>query len=128
MANTFLSARGLDVGKSLCEHDLVATAREIEAKAKAAGCEIMLPIDALAAKEFKSHPGYRVADVSDIAADEMILDAGPKSIEAVIARLQTMKTLVWNGASPEHEKVSDTWLDIANYGIIGLLCHRQEWK
>ncbi len=97
MANTFLRARGLDVGKSLCEHDLVATAREIEAKAKAAGCEIMLPIDVLAAKEFKAHPGHRIADVSDIAADEMILDAGPKSIEAVIARLQTMRTLVWNG-------------------------------
>jgi phosphoglycerate kinase len=97
MANTFLRARGLDVGKSLCEHDLVATAREIEAKAKAAGCEIMLPVDVLAAKEFKAHPGHRIADVSDIAADEMILDAGPKSIEAVIARLQTMRTLVWNG-------------------------------
>jgi len=97
MANTFLSARGLDVGKSLCEHDLVATAREIEVKTKAAGCEIMLPIDVLAAKEFKAHPGHRIADVSDISADEMILDAGPKSIEAVIARLQTMRTLVWNG-------------------------------
>ena len=97
MANTFLRARGLDVGKSLCEHDLVATAREIEAKAKAAGCEIMLPVDALVAKEFKANPGHRVADVLDIAADEMILDAGPKSIEAVIARLQTTKTLVWNG-------------------------------
>lgn len=97
MANTFLRARGLDVGKSLCEHDLVATAREIEAKAKAAGCEIMLPVDALAAKEFKANPGHRIADVSDIAADEMILDAGPKSIDAVIARLQTTKTLVWNG-------------------------------
>jgi phosphoglycerate kinase len=91
MANTFLRARGLDVGKSLCEHDLVATAREIEAKAKAAGCEIMLPVDALAAKEFKANPGHRIADVSDIAADEMILDAGPKSIEAVIA------------TSPDHE-------------------------
>jgi phosphoglycerate kinase len=97
MANTFLSARGLDVGKSLCEHDLVATAREIEVKTKAAGCEIMLPIDVLAAQEFKAHPGHRIADVSDISADEMILDAGPKSIEAVIARLQTMRTLVWNG-------------------------------
>jgi phosphoglycerate kinase len=97
MANTFLSARGLDVGKSLCEHDLVATAREIEAKAKAAGCTILLPVDALAATEFKANPGHRVADVGDIEADEMILDAGPKSVEAVTARLQTMQTLVWNG-------------------------------
>lgn len=97
MANTFLAARGLDVGKSLCEKDLVATAREIEAKAKAAGCEIMLPVDALAATEFKANPGHRVAGVEDIAATEMILDAGPKSVEAVIARLQTIQTLVWNG-------------------------------
>jgi phosphoglycerate kinase len=97
MANTFLAARGHDVGKSLCEKDLLATAREIEAKAKAAGCEIMLPVDALAAREFKANPGHRVAAVGDIAGDEMILDAGPKSTEAVIARLRTMKTLVWNG-------------------------------
>jgi phosphoglycerate kinase len=97
MANTFLAARGLDVGKSLCEHDLAATAREIEAKAKAAGCTIMLPVDALAAKEFKPNPGHRVADVSAIAPDEMILDAGPKSVEALLARLATVKTLVWNG-------------------------------
>lgn len=97
MANTFLAARRLDVGKSLCEHDLVGTAREIETKAKAAGCTIVLPVDALAAKEFKANPGHRVADVSDIKADEMILDAGPKSIDAVIAHLQNTKTLVWNG-------------------------------
>ncbi|MCU0883696.1 MAG: phosphoglycerate kinase [Beijerinckiaceae bacterium] len=97
MANTFLAARGLSVGTSLCEHDLVATAREIEAKAAAAGCTILLPVDALAAKAFKANPGHRVADVSDIGADEMILDAGPKSVEAVIARLQSTRTLVWNG-------------------------------
>ena len=97
MANTFLASRGLDVGKSLCEHDLVASAREIEAKAKAAGCTILLPVDALAATKFKANPGHRVADVNDIKRDEMILDAGPKSVEAVIARLQTTRTLVWNG-------------------------------
>jgi phosphoglycerate kinase len=97
MANTFLAARGLDVGKSLCERDLVATAREIEAKAAAIGCTILLPVDALAAKEFKANPGHRIAPVSDIKADEMILDAGPRSAEAVIARLQTTRTLVWNG-------------------------------
>ncbi len=97
MANTFLAARGLDVGKSLCERDLVATAREIEAKAMAAGCTILLPVDALAAKEFKANPGHRVAPVSDIKADEMILDAGPVSVEAVITCLQTTETLVWNG-------------------------------
>ncbi len=97
MANTFLAARGINVGKSLCEHDLVATAREIEAKAKLAGCEIILPVDALVAKEFKAHPGHRVVSVNDVASDEMILDAGPLSSAAVIAKLQSTKTLVWNG-------------------------------
>ena len=97
MANTFLAARGIDVGKSLCEHDLVATAREIEAKAKAAGCEILLPVDALVAREFKANPGHRVVPVSEVAADEMILDAGPMSVAAVVLKLDTVRTLVWNG-------------------------------
>lgn len=97
MANTFLAARGVKVGKSLCEHDLAATAREIEAKAKAAGCEILLPTDALLAKEFKANPGHRVASVNDIQADEMMLDAGPESSAAICAKLADMKTLVWNG-------------------------------
>jgi phosphoglycerate kinase len=97
MANTFLAARGANVGKSLCEHDLAETAREIEAKAKAAGCEILLPVDALVAREFKAHPGHRVVPISDVAADEMILDAGPLSIAEVVLRLDKVKTLVWNG-------------------------------
>jgi len=97
MANTFLAARGVNVGKSLCEHDLVATAREIEAKAKAAGCEIVLPVDGLLAREFKANPGHRAADVTDVQGDEMILDAGPKSVAHVEAKLQGAKTLVWNG-------------------------------
>ncbi|KPH81664.1 phosphoglycerate kinase [Bosea vaviloviae] len=97
MANTFLAARGIDVGKSLCEHDLVATAREIEAKAKAAGCEIMLPVDALVAREFKAHPGHRVVQVGEVAPDEMILDAGPLSVAEVVLKLDSIKTLVWNG-------------------------------
>jgi len=97
MANTFLAARGVDVGKSLCEHDLVSTAREIEEKAKAAGCEILLPVDALVAREFKANPGHRVVQVGEVAADEMILDAGPLSVAAVVLKLDTVKTLVWNG-------------------------------
>ena len=97
MANTFLAARGVKVGKSLCEHDLVATAREIEDKAKAAGCAIVLPVDALLAREFKANPGHRAADVGDVKDDEMILDAGPKSVALVEARLRTARTLVWNG-------------------------------
>ncbi|QEL25637.1 phosphoglycerate kinase [Bosea sp. F3-2] len=97
MANTFLAARGVDVGKSLCEHDLLDTAREIEAKAKAAGCEILLPVDALVAREFKAHPSYRVVPTDGVEADEMILDAGPLSIAEVVLRLEKVKTLVWNG-------------------------------
>ncbi len=97
MANTFLAARGADVGKSLCEHDLVGTAREIEEKAQAAGCEILLPVDALVAREFKAHPSYRVVPVGGVEADEMILDAGPLSIAEVVLRLGKVKTLVWNG-------------------------------
>ncbi|HRJ69719.1 MAG TPA: phosphoglycerate kinase [Beijerinckiaceae bacterium] len=97
MANTFLAARGVKVGKSLCEHDLVATAREIEAKAKAAGCEIVLPVDALLAKEFKAHAAHRVDDVAHVRDDEMILDVGPKTVAHVEAKLGSAKTLVWNG-------------------------------
>ncbi|MDR6869671.1 phosphoglycerate kinase [Bosea sp. BE125] len=97
MANTFLAARGIAVGKSLCEHDLVGTAREIEAKAKAAGCEIMLPVDALVAREFKAHPGHRVIQIGEVEPDEMILDAGPLSVAEVVLKLDQVKTLVWNG-------------------------------
>ncbi|HEV7256790.1 MAG TPA: phosphoglycerate kinase [Bosea sp. (in: a-proteobacteria)] len=97
MANTFLAARGVDVGKSLCEHDLAATAREIEEKAKAAGCEILLPVDAMVAREFKAHPGHRVVQIGEVAADEMILDAGPLSVAEVVLKLDTVRTLVWNG-------------------------------
>jgi phosphoglycerate kinase len=97
MANTFLAARGVNVGKSLCEHDLVGTAREIEAKAKAAGCAIILPVDAVVAKEFKAGTANRVVGVDAVAADDMILDAGPQSVAAVNAALATAKTLVWNG-------------------------------
>jgi phosphoglycerate kinase len=97
MANTFLAARGVKVGKSLCEHDLAETAREIEKKAKEAGCEILLPTDGLMAKEFRANPPHRAASVNEVAADEMILDAGPESVKAVIEKLGSMKTLVWNG-------------------------------
>lgn len=97
MANTFLAARGLDVGKSLCEKDLVATAREIEEKAKAAGCAIVLPADGRLAKEFRANAENRVAPVSEVAADEMILDVGPKAIDEVAGVFAKAKTLVWNG-------------------------------
>ena len=97
MANTFLAARGVNVGKSLCEHDLAATAREIEEKAKAAGCEIVLPVDGMLAKEFKAGAAHRIDAVTHVHDDEMILDVGPKTVAHVEAKLATAKTLVWNG-------------------------------
>ena len=97
MANTFLAARGVNVGKSLCEHDLVGTARAIEEKAKAAGCEIVLPVDAMLAKEFKAGAAHRIDAVTHVHADEMILDVGPKTVALVEGKLAGARTLVWNG-------------------------------
>ncbi|MGO4872871.1 MAG: phosphoglycerate kinase [Roseiarcus sp.] len=97
MANTFLFAQGKAVGKSLCEKDLADTARSILESARAANCEILLPVDANVAKEFKAHAAARFVDVDHVADDEMILDIGPKSIVAVEQALARAKTLVWNG-------------------------------
>ncbi|MEM9959121.1 MAG: phosphoglycerate kinase [Pseudomonadota bacterium] len=97
MANTFLAAQGYDVGKSLCEHELGDTAREIMDKAKTAGCEVVLPVDVVVAGEFKAHADNHVADLESVPADAMILDAGPQSIAEITARFDRAKTLVWNG-------------------------------
>ncbi len=97
MANTFLFARGHAVGKSLCERDLAETAREIEAIAKAKGCDILLPRDLVVAKDFKARAAHRVCGLSDVAADEMILDAGPQTIAILASAMDVAKTLVWNG-------------------------------
>jgi phosphoglycerate kinase len=97
MANTFLAAQGVKVGKSLCEHDLAPTAREILDKAKAAGCTVVLPVEVVVAKEFRAGAAARVAALADVADDEMILDVGPASVAAVTALLATTRTLVWNG-------------------------------
>jgi phosphoglycerate kinase len=97
MANTFLAAQGKAVGKSLCEHDLAPTARDILAKAKTQGCEIVLPIDAVVAKEFKANAPSRAVSVDAVGSDEMILDIGPRSIEHAVSVLARVKTLVWNG-------------------------------
>jgi len=98
MANTFLAARGVNVGKSLCEHDLVPTANEIFDKAESAGCTIHLPYDVAVAKEFAANPAsYRVCNVNEVAEDEMILDVGPAAVEALGDVLKTCRTLVWNG-------------------------------
>jgi phosphoglycerate kinase len=97
MANTFLAARGNSVGKSLCERDLLPTAREIMDTAKATGREIVLPVDAVVAKTFAANAPSRVVAVDGVADDEMILDVGPRSIEHVCSVLARVKTLVWNG-------------------------------
>jgi phosphoglycerate kinase len=97
MANTFLAAQGMPVGKSLCEHDLAQTARDIVAKAKSKSCEILLPVDVVVAKEFKAGSPHRVLGIADVKADDMILDAGPKSVAAVKAAFDGARTLVWNG-------------------------------
>ncbi len=98
MANTFLAARGVDVGKSLCEHDLAETAEKIMDSADAAGCTIHLPYDVVVAKEFAANPpSLRTCNVHEVAADEMILDVGPAAVEALADVLKTCRTLVWNG-------------------------------
>ena len=98
MANTFLAARGVDVGKSLCEHDLTATASAIMDKADHAGCTVHLPYDVVVAKEFAANPAsLRTCNVHEVAADEMILDVGPTAVEALADVLKTCRTLVWNG-------------------------------
>ncbi len=97
MANTFLAAQGFNVGKSLCEHDLIATAIEIMARAKRKNCTLLLPTDAVVSKEFKAGAANRVVPVNEIDADEMMLDVGPASIAAVNKAFDAAKTVVWNG-------------------------------
>jgi phosphoglycerate kinase len=98
MANTFLAARGVNVGKSLCEHDLASTCEEILAAAEQAGCTVHLPYDVVVAKEFAANPAsLRTCNVHEVAADEMILDIGPQATEALADVLKTCRTLVWNG-------------------------------
>ncbi|TMJ40986.1 MAG: phosphoglycerate kinase [Alphaproteobacteria bacterium] len=97
MANTFLAALGNPVGKSLCEHDLAQTAKDIVATAKSKSCEILLPVDCVVAKEFKAGSPHRVVAIADVGADDMILDAGPRSVAAIKAAFDRAGTLVWNG-------------------------------
>ena len=97
MANTFLAAQGISVGKSLAEKDLADTAREIMAKAKAAHCEILLPVDVVVAAEFKAGAPSHVVDAKACPDDQMILDVGPKSVAVYAKQVAKCKTLVWNG-------------------------------
>ena len=97
MANTFLAARGTDVGRSLCEHDLADTARRIMSEATKANCAIVLPSDAVVARKFEAGAENETVAVDAVPADAMILDVGPKTVEAVNAWIARAATLVWNG-------------------------------
>lgn len=97
MANTFLAAQGINVGQSLCEHDLADTAREILSKVEAVGCEIILPRDIVVAREFKAGADSETVAPDACPADAMILDAGPATVAYIEEVLKNAKTLIWNG-------------------------------
>jgi len=126
MANTFLAALGKKVGKSLCEHEMLDTAREILEKAKAAGCEIVLPVDAVVAKEFKANAVNRVVSVDDVADDEMILDAGPDTVAVVEQKLGGAKTVVWNGPFGAFELTPFDAATVAVAQLVGKLTRKGE--
>ncbi|MER8500629.1 MULTISPECIES: phosphoglycerate kinase [unclassified Mesorhizobium] len=97
MANTFLAARGTDVGKSLCEHDLATTAKQIMIEAAEAGCAIILPADGVVAREFKAGAASETVAIADVPADGMILDVGAKTVKTIAEWIDRAATLVWNG-------------------------------
>ncbi|MFG1201057.1 phosphoglycerate kinase [Xanthobacter aminoxidans] len=124
MANTFLAALGKKVGKSLCEHDLANTARDILKKAQAAGCEIVLPVDAVVATEFKANAAHRVTSVDDVKDDEMMLDAGPETVGIVKQKLDGAKTVVWNGPFGAFEMTPFDAATVAVARYVGDLTHK----
>ncbi|MER9252063.1 phosphoglycerate kinase [Mesorhizobium sp. M0598] len=97
MANTFLAARGTDVGKSLCERDLATTAKQIMIEAAEAGCAIILPADGVVAREFKAGAASETVAIADVPADGMILDVGAKTVKTIAEWIDRAATLVWNG-------------------------------
>ena len=97
MANTFLAAQGHDVGASMCEHDLAVTVRQIIVSAEKAGCQLLLPVDVVTAQKVEANAPSAVRDIDDVGPDDRILDAGPKTIEALRAAMDASRTLVWNG-------------------------------
>jgi phosphoglycerate kinase len=121
MANTFLAARGVDVGKSLCEHDLAPTVLDILARAAAAGCTVHLPYDVVVAKEFRENAPHRTCNVHEVAADEMILDLGEAAVEALGDALKTCRTLVWNGPMGAFEMAPFDAATVALARIAGAL-------
>lgn len=103
MANTFLFARGIEVGKSLCERDLADTARDIEKRAGAAGCVLLLPTDAVVAATLAAGVPTQTVAIDAIPADQMMLDIGPASVQAAAERFARSSTLVWNGPAGAFE-------------------------
>ncbi|MGV8938995.1 MAG: phosphoglycerate kinase [Allorhizobium sp.] len=97
MANTFLAAQGIDVGKSLCEHELGETAKQIMVEAEKSGCAIVLPVDGIIAREFKAGAASEAVDINAVPADAMILDVGPQTVALINDWISRAKTLVWNG-------------------------------
>jgi phosphoglycerate kinase len=97
MANTFLAAQGIDVGKSLCEHEMTGTAREIMEKSEASNCTLVLPTDVVVAKEFKAEAAHEIVAANACPADAMILDAGPATIAHIAVVFDAARTIVWNG-------------------------------
>jgi phosphoglycerate kinase len=97
MANTFLAAQGVGVGRSLQEADMHQTALDILARAKDAHCEVILPVDAVTATEFRANPPTKVVPIGEVPADAMILDVGPQTVALLVAKLPSLRTLVWNG-------------------------------
>ncbi len=97
MANTFLFAQGVQVGKSLCEPDYIDTVEEILGRAAESGCKIVLPTDVVVSAEFAEGAPSDVVDVHSVPEDKMILDAGPQSVAGLVEKLSSCKTLVWNG-------------------------------
>jgi phosphoglycerate kinase len=97
MANTLLFARGVEIGKSLSERDMAETARGVLAKASEAGCEVLLPVDAVVARELKANVAAETVAITSVPRDAIILDIGPRTVAAIGAKLEASKTLVWNG-------------------------------
>ncbi len=97
MANTFLFAQGLNIGKSLCEKDLKDTANQIFKTAKQNNCEIILPDEVVVAKEFKANAPYQIKPVNNIADDDIILDISPNSCKIISQKINEFKTIIWNG-------------------------------
>jgi phosphoglycerate kinase len=115
MANTFLVAQGMKVGKSLYESDLVDPARQIMTQATAADRGIVLPVDAVVAAKLAAHAPSRVVSVDQVGPDDMILDIGPRTVEHVVSVLARSKTLVWNGpfGAFEHEPFDNGTIEVA---------------